>query len=311
MDMEKGDGKEMAKSYNVRAYPTLLFLDAEGNLVHRKVGASRKNKDYTDLGLIALNPYENLAAYNKVWEEGDRSAGFVKTYLNKLGTARVVSKDVVSAFYANLNEEQLMDEGTWNIISRYDKSVDSKGMVNLLAKKDAYIALYGQEKVEKKLYQNYLTYLYSKVNTRDFSMKEMELTMIDIKKKQIPYWQKIILLGDLAHLQKTKKYKEYCEVVTDDAGEYFNEDAGLLNRFAWNVFEWSDKNKELEIALAWAKRSLELQEHSAVQDTYANLLNKLGRKNEAIAAGEKALEMVKKEGGDVAAYEKTLESFKK
>ena len=99
MDMEKGDGKEMAKSYNVRAYPTLLFLDAEGNLVHRKVGASRKNKDYTDLGLIALNPYENLAAYNKVWEEGDRSAGFVKTYLNKLGTARVVSKDVVSAFY--------------------------------------------------------------------------------------------------------------------------------------------------------------------------------------------------------------------
>ena len=311
MDMEKGDGKEMAKSYNVRAYPTLLFLDAEGNLVHRKVGASRKNKDYTDLGLIALNPYENLAAYNKVWEEGDRSAGFVKTYLNKLGTARVVSKDVVSAFYANLNEEQLMDEGTWNIISRYDKSVDSKGMVNLLAKKDAYIALYGQEKVEKKLYQNYLTYIYSKVNTRDFSMKEMELTMIDIKKKQIPYWQKIILLGDLAHLQKTKKYKEYCEVVTDDAGEYFNEDAGLLNRFAWNVFEWSDKNKELEIALAWAKRSLELQEHSAVQDTYANLLNKLGRKNEAIAAGEKALEMVKKEGGDVAAYEKTLESFKK
>ena len=67
----------------------------------------------------------------------------------------------------------------------------------------------------------------------------------------------------------------------------------------------------MEIALAWAKRSLELQEHSAVQDTYANLLNKLGRKNEAIAAGEKALEMVKKEGGDVAAYEKTLESFKK
>lgn len=263
------------------------------------------------MGLIALNPYENLAAYNKVWEEGDRSADFVKTYLNKLGTAGVVSKDVVSAYYANLNEEQLIDEGTWNIISKYDKSVDSKGMVNLLAKKDAYIALYGQEKVEKKLYQNYLTYMYSKVNARDFSMKEMELTMIDIKKKQIPYWQKIILLGDLAHLQKTKKYKEYCEVVTDDAGEYFNEDAGLLNRFAWNIFEWSDKNKELEIALAWAKRSLELQEHSAVQDTYANLLNKLGRKNAAIAAGEKAVEMVKKEGGDVAAYEKTLESFKK
>ena len=40
MDMEKeGDGVEMAKWYGIRSYPTLIFLDADGNMLHRLSGA--------------------------------------------------------------------------------------------------------------------------------------------------------------------------------------------------------------------------------------------------------------------------------
>jgi len=310
MDMEKGEGIELAKKYNVKAYPTLLFLDAEGNIVHRTVGAERNTRNYIDKGLDALNPYERLSTYDAVWEEGVRSSAFVKIYLDKLSSAGINSIDVMNAYYVNLNEDQLMEEGAFSIISNYDKSIDSRGMINLLEKREAYTALYGQEKVEKVLYQNYLSYLYSIVNAKDFKMKNMELAMIDIKKKQIPYWQKIDLLGDLAHLQKVNKHKEYCEVITEDAGDYFNEDAGLLNRFAWNVFQWSDNKEQLEVALGWSKRALELQERSAIQDTHSNLLFKLGRINEAIKSQEKAIELAKKEGGSTADLEKTLESFK-
>lgn len=38
-DMEKGEGIELGKKYGVTAYPTLLFLDKEGNLLHKMVGA--------------------------------------------------------------------------------------------------------------------------------------------------------------------------------------------------------------------------------------------------------------------------------
>ena len=44
MDMEKGEGPELAKRYNVRAYPTLLYVNKEGKLVHNVVGFQKPSK---------------------------------------------------------------------------------------------------------------------------------------------------------------------------------------------------------------------------------------------------------------------------
>lgn len=40
IDMEKGEGPELAKKYGVSAYPTFLLIDGDGNLVHKCVGGS-------------------------------------------------------------------------------------------------------------------------------------------------------------------------------------------------------------------------------------------------------------------------------
>ena len=38
VDMEKGEGPDLHKRFQVKAYPTFLFFDADGNEVHRIVG---------------------------------------------------------------------------------------------------------------------------------------------------------------------------------------------------------------------------------------------------------------------------------
>lgn len=49
IEMEKDeDGPEVARMYNVRAYPTLLVIDGEGNLVKQVIGFQTKDR------LIAL-----------------------------------------------------------------------------------------------------------------------------------------------------------------------------------------------------------------------------------------------------------------
>ncbi|MBW6481636.1 MAG: thioredoxin family protein [Vicingaceae bacterium] len=48
-DGEKGEGVELARKYGVRSYPTLLFLDGNGNIVKRTVGYHNA-KEFIELG---------------------------------------------------------------------------------------------------------------------------------------------------------------------------------------------------------------------------------------------------------------------
>jgi predicted RNA polymerase sigma factor len=59
----------------------------------------------------------------------------------------------------------------------------------------------------------------------------------------------------------------------------------------------------------WAKHSVELHPGYFNCDTYAAVLYKLGKKAEAQAAAEKAIELAKKEGADYGSTQELLEKI--
>ena len=82
-----------------------------------------------------------------------------------------------------------------------------------------------------------------------------------------------------------------------------------LNNISWKVFEEVSDKAMLQNALAWSKRSLELTPQNAGwMDTYANILYKLGQKEEAIAKEEEALSIIDKK--DASGYEETIRKMK-
>ena len=44
IDMEKGEGPEIARKYQVRAYPTMMLINADGKVEKRILGAVRDNQ---------------------------------------------------------------------------------------------------------------------------------------------------------------------------------------------------------------------------------------------------------------------------
>src|ERR1035437_2745996 len=46
IDMEKGEGLALRQKYQIRAYPSLLFINANEEMVHEKVGAPQKVQEY-------------------------------------------------------------------------------------------------------------------------------------------------------------------------------------------------------------------------------------------------------------------------
>ncbi len=58
MDMEKGDGPALAEKFNVTAYPTLIFADANGNIVTYTTGYINP-KQLIDFGKHGLVKQKN------------------------------------------------------------------------------------------------------------------------------------------------------------------------------------------------------------------------------------------------------------
>ncbi|CCH51164.1 thioredoxin domain protein [Fibrisoma limi BUZ 3] len=86
--------------------------------------------------------------------------------------------------------------------------------------------------------------------------------------------------------------------------------ATQLNNLAWSYYENLTDKTDLNQALAWSARSLELQRNGSFMDTYAHLLYKLGRKNEAVKVQQEAIALEKKAGNDTTLLEQALASMK-
>ena len=62
-----------------------------------------------------------------------------------------------------------------------------------------------------------------------------------------------------------------------------------LNTGAWDFYQMTRDTTYLKKALTWSKRSLEFREEPSLMDTYAHLLYRVGRKEEALEWQEKAV----------------------
>lgn len=129
------------------------------------------------------------------------------------------------------------------------------------------------------------------------------IAKMDKKTLELFETQKIMFKGklDSAQLAATEDYMTHASR---------NKYSGALNEVAWNFFEKVGDTKALLNALSWSKRSTEIYPDNHMYiDTYANLLYKLGQKQEAINNEKEALKIATKAKADTKEYEITFKKM--
>ena len=138
IDMEKGEGIELAKKYQVRSFPTFLFVNDKGEVVHR-TGSRMTVEEFLDEGKRALKPKNGLASLSQKYSEGARDLPFLLDYylvLNKSDrkSAEKIGQDIVN----EISVQQLNTEFGWKTIKVLARSESDKLGAHFMANQNAY-----------------------------------------------------------------------------------------------------------------------------------------------------------------------------
>jgi len=306
IDMEKGEGISLAKQYGVRYYPTLLFINTEGEMIHKKVGVSRKISDYIDLGIIARDPDKCLAAGIKKYQAGNLDPVFMFSFLKNLQDAYIPTAEVLKKYIATQKSEDLINQLNWNIIYNFSEDINSAEFIFLVNHHKEFEQRFQMDSVQNKIYNVYSYELNKFFRMKPFPQQKWD-SLINVIKKSGYSGANVITLDAQLNLYSSRKdTTKFLDLAYREADLVYRDDYTKLNNIAYQVYTISGNVKNLEKAAEWAKRSIKLKDEPFNNDTYAAILFKLGKKEEAIRTEKKAIELARKKNLPIKDYENSL-----
>jgi thiol-disulfide isomerase/thioredoxin len=311
MDMEKGEGLDIAKKYGVMVYPTYLYVDGDGNLVHRVVGSMPTDR-FIAASSDALKPETQYGTLLRKFEAGDRSPEFLYSAA-KAAQKAFDDKNVALIAPAYLKtQSNLLEEKNVKFISEFVTSATDPNFDFMRKNASAFKATLGADKYDELLYRIAYQSSYTALGVKRDLTKEQTPEYIakakEYYKKVLPE-QEVKLSSNFSMnlYRMTKDWENYAKQAIAFYDNNTTAGSGELNSVAWAFYENVDNPEYLKKALNFGLQSVKLEENFANTDTVASLYSKLGDKKNAKVYAEKAIALGKASGQDVSSTEKLLQ----
>jgi len=301
VDMEKGEGPKLAGKYRVNSYPTLLFLDEKGEVVHAAKGG-RPIDQFIGLGKIALSKNDKSGEFEKKYEEGERDPSFLRAYAYALQNSAKPYLKIANEYIKT--QDDVTSKENLEFLFDFANEADSKIFELAIKNKAEIIKIKSEELFEEK------------INTAcdatvDKAIQFKVKALVDEAKQKMKeansqYSKEYNMLADMKYAAGIEDINEYGSLADKYLKKYAKKDAPTLNKYA-HAFLMNVKDKKLlEKAEKWANQATKLDYNQQYLKTHAGILQKLGRTEDA----EKVLEKAKELGGSSSLEKKPINSPK-
>ena len=308
-DMEKGEGVDLAKKYEVRAYPTLLFINGDGEKVHFALGYM-DGPQLIAKGKKAMDNETNYLGMTKRYQDGDLSPDFVAEYAALLKDGYMSYDEVLSKYWAT--QKDFSTDANWNLISEFDTKVESDRYKYVLENRDAFIRSQGKKAIYDYFANANFTTIYEGMRRGAINKDNYSAEMAKVKQLNIPNPDQVIANADVLFyqfLQKDMTKASSAMVILVDT--YKEDDPRKVNSYAWTIYEKVEDTDKVAKAASWMQDIVLPKERSAAYlDTYAALLFKQAKYAEAEKIEMEAIDVAKKTGEKTDGYEKMLAKIK-
>jgi len=359
MDQTKNDGPTIrswysdavfiGQSYRVLAYPSYIFLNPEGVIVHKETGVKAPS-EFISIAELAISPgkvyNDPYARYDSLvmdYKQGKKNYAamlyMIKASEELYDTA--INKQLrhdYNDYLLNLRDQQLYTKENIEYISSFISSKsrffhlfhpDGRKIDEAINEKG-----YAQKIVDQViLYETVIPFLQIEPGVMQLGGK--------VEKKPEPDWKELfekiksryskdyaernLLEARILWNEQQKNYSEWIKYSILKFQDYGIDTSDIrmplkINKVAWEIFERSSDKKEIRTALQWMEIAMKRIYNfhpslkAGITDTYACLLYKSGKREEAIQWEEKALKILTTDAPNeplIADFKDKLEQMQK
>ena len=336
IDAEKGEGIDLAAKYNVKVYPSVIFMDADGNEIERVIGYNPDRENY-------LKQLDRILAGKDVPTVWEKNFGKSKTLdmANKLSNYFQYFNEEKRESY--LNEALKLDPKAKDAKTRENIAVQATNLLRKDFEKGSkscedFLAIYPVDQSYLQVAALYAGSLKKRdINKAWDVVSNAYSKAADNMKPMIDYYYKDIkkaagksnkaddiaaiksldLKSQYGAVEAAKTYAQYME--TEKAKNVLldwlkaNPTASLmdLNNVGWTAFELKLAQKEFAEALIkkW-EETPEKDRDMNTADTIANLCHECGEKIKAVQFGQIAYDMAVENTNSKKDFKENLEKYK-
>lgn len=152
INAEKDKGIDLAKQYNVTAYPYFLILDADLSIKAHILGASPAHV-FLEKIQVSLDPNRSNDQVQARYNAGERSPQLVNDYAFSLmkEEKEVEGYAVIDDYYSSLTTAERVDPEHWYIFQRYTLRRDHSRIRDLLKEQSLYRRNIGDSTIDSYL----------------------------------------------------------------------------------------------------------------------------------------------------------------
>lgn len=304
------DAHNIMTTYKVNAFPTYLFFDPSGKLVHRALGSSEADQ-FLAKAKNAIDPEKQYYVMLDKYKAGKKDPSFLLSLAKASQEAYDITvADGVSKEYL-ATQKDLFTKENIEFIDRFTRSTKDRGFLFMLKNPAKFDAVRGEGAASKKLTEIILNEeVFPMIFKKDAGVPDWKTITTNLTAKYPAQAAEIASTSKVFYYQNKRDWSSFAVAIQDYMKNYGAKvNPSQLNEYAWTVFENCKDMSCVTDALEWSKRSFKDNNTPGFIDTYANILYKLGKKDEAITWEEKALEFAAE--GDKKGYQDVIDKMKK
>ena len=164
MDMEKGEGPELAKKLQISAFPTFVFFNSRGQEIGRFLGGC-KAEEFIEKVKKASADSTSLEMDQR-FADGERDEAFLYSYLQTLGSTFKHNQcnEVAEILLEGKAETFAADKQLANVFMRYLTNPFCPAFVYTAKHPEALTATLGERPVQMKLQNVWMRYSHSLID---------------------------------------------------------------------------------------------------------------------------------------------------